>query len=263
MAGLALLAWQAGDRIRASPTALRVPAPSLPMPTTAPGALTGISSMATREVLAELCRAWQQAGGDAVNLLSIGGVDAARRVAAGEAFDVVVLAADAIDKLIASGQVRAGSRVDLVSSGVAVAVREGAPRPDLGSEASLRAAVLAAPTLGYSTGPSGVQLARLFERWGIAEQIQPRIVVPPPGVPVGQLVAEGRVALGFQQLSELINLPGITVVGGLPAEVAIVTTFSGGVCSASTRPDAAAALLQFMAAPDAAEAKRRQGMAPA
>ena len=225
--------------------------------------LTGISSMATRQLLSELASDYQQRSGQTVQIESVGGVDAAKRVAAGEVFDVVVLASDAMDKLIAAGHVQADSRVDLVHSGVAVAVRAGAPLPDLSSEAAVRAAVLAAPRLSYSTGPSGVALAQLFERWGIADEIRPRIVTPPPGVPVGSLLAKGEVDLGFQQLSELIHLPGITVVGALPAAIQITTTFTAGLCSTATQPHAARALLAFLASPEAHEAKRRQGMDPA
>lgn len=156
---------------------------------TSPAPLKGISSMATRLVLADLVDAFAQRSGDRADIESVGGVDAAKRVQAGEAFDVVILASDAIDKLIAGGHLQAGSRVDLVRSGVAAAVRAGAPVPDISSEDALRQAVLAARTLSYSTGPSGVALQKLFERWGIAEQIAPRIVQAPPGVPVGALVA--------------------------------------------------------------------------
>lgn len=216
--------------------------------------------MATRLVLADLAEAYRQQCGVSVQIESVGGVDAAQRVQAGEAFDVVILAADAIDRLIAAGHALAGSRVDLVRSGVAVAVKAGAPVPDISSEAALRQAVLAAPSLSYSTGPSGVALAALFERWGIADQIRERIVTPPPGVPVGSLVARGDVALGFQQHSELMHVPGITVLGPLPEPVQIVTTFSGAVCARSAQPDAVRALLAFMAAPAAEAAKQRQGM---
>jgi molybdate transport system substrate-binding protein len=218
--------------------------------------------MATRQVLAELVGAYQQQAGQTVAIESVGGVDAARRVAAGEAFDVVILASDAIDKLVASGHVLAGSKVDLVHSGVAVAVRAGAPKPDISSEAAVRDAVLKARSLSYSTGPSGVALAQLFERWGIAGQIEDRIVTPPPGIPVGSLVARGEVALGFQQLSEMLNLEGLTVLGPLPPAIQITTTFSAGVCASSTQADAVRAMLAYMASPAAAEAKRRQGMEP-
>lgn len=226
------------------------------------GTLTGISSMATRAVLAALAQAYAARTGVQIAIESVGGVDAARRVAAGEPFDAVFLASDALDKLIAAGHVHPG-RVDLVRSPVALAVRAGAPRPDVSTEAALRQAVLAAPTLGYSTGPSGNHLAGLFERWGIAEAVRPRVVVPPPGVPVGQWVAEGRVALGFQQLSELMDLPGIEVLGLLPPGAAFITTFSAGVAAASPHGDAVRAMLDFMASPEADAAKQRHGMAPA
>ncbi|MBI2771271.1 MAG: substrate-binding domain-containing protein [Burkholderiales bacterium] len=219
--------------------------------------------MATRQVLAELIAGWQQRGGDTVAMESVGGVDAAKRVQAGEAFDVVVLASDAIDKLAASGHVVAGSRVDLVHSGVAVCVKAGAARPDISSEEALRLAVLAAASVGHSTGPSGVALLKLFERWGIAGELAGRIVQAPPGVPVGTLVARGEVALGFQQLSELMHLEGIDVIGPLPDAVQIITTFSAGLCTASAQAPAVQAMLAFMASPQAAQAKQRHGMTPA
>ncbi len=225
--------------------------------------IKGISSMATRQVLAELVDLYAQQSSDRVGIESVGGVDAAKRVQAGEPFDVVILASDAIDKLVAAGHVRAASKVNLVHSGVAVAVQAGAPVPDISSEDAVRQAVLAAPSISYSTGPSGVALAQLFDRWGIAQEIAPRIVQAPPGVPVGTLVARGEVALGFQQLSELLHVPGITLVGPLPAAIQITTTFSAGVGAASAQPAAAQALLAFMASPAAALAKRKQGMDPA
>lgn len=219
--------------------------------------------MATRQVLGELAAAWGERSGCGVTIESVGGVDAAKRVQAGEAFDAVFLASDAIDRLIASGHVVAGSRVDLVNSGVAIAVRAGAPRPDVASEEALKRAVLAAPTIGYSTGPSGTALLKLFERWGILAQLEGRLVQARPGIPVGASVASGEVALGFQQLSELIHLPGIDVIGAMPAPVQIDTIFSGGVCAASRQGDAVRRLLAFMASPEAAPAKRRNGMEPA
>lgn len=219
--------------------------------------------MATRQVLAELTAAYRAASGVEVAIESVGGVDAAKRIASGEAFDVVILAADAIDKLIAGASVLPDSRVDLVRSPVAIAVREGAPLPDVSNEDTLRRAVLAASSLGYSTGPSGTALLALFARWGLAEQLRSRIVQAPAGVPVAQLVAEGRVELGFQQLSEMLTAPGIRVVGGMPIGTEIITTFSGGVCAASRQPEAVRALLAFMQSPAAADTICRYGMEPA
>ena len=219
--------------------------------------------MATRLLLAELLADFTQRTGQPVHMESVGGVDAAKRVQAGEAFDVVVLASDAIAKLEAAGHLRAGSRVDLVRSGVAVAVRAGAQQPDISSEDAVRAAVLAAPSISYSTGPSGVALAQLFERWGIADQIQSRIVQAPPGVPVGALVARGEVALGFQQLSELLPLQGITILGPLPPAIQVTTIFSAAVATTSAQSEAVRALLDYLASPATADVKRAQGMDPA
>ena len=220
--------------------------------------------MATKPLLADLVALYKhQAPEVEVRVESVGGVDAAKRVQAGEAFDGVVLASNAIDKLIGSGHVLVGSRADLVRSDVAVAVPAGAPVPDISTEAALKAAVLAAPTLGYSTGPSGVQLAQLFDTWGIAQDIAPRIVQAPPGVPVGSLVAKGEVALGFQQRSEMLGVPGITLVGGLPQAVEIITVFSGSVASTCQQPQAMRDLLVFWQSGACDALKRQHGMEPA
>jgi molybdate transport system substrate-binding protein len=221
-----------------------------------------ISSMATRAVLRELADLCQSATGHTITTAAGGGVDVATRVRAGDTADIVVLASDVIAKLIDEGHLRRG-RVDLVTSGVAVAVRAGSAHPDIGSADGLRRAVLAAATLSYSTGPSGTHLEKTFERWGVLATIRERIVVPPPGVPVGTLVADGRAELGFQQLSELAALPGVEVVGPLPPEVQTVTVFSGGVATRCDRPDAARAVLDFMASPAAAEVIGRHWMDPA
>jgi molybdate transport system substrate-binding protein len=226
--------------------------------TTSP--LTGISSMATRALLGTLAGACAAQGGPAVTFESVGGVDAARRVAAGERFDVVVLASDAIGKLAEAGHVDAASVTPLVRSGVAVAVRSGAPVPDLSDEAAAKAAVLAAPRIGYSTGPSGTALLKLFERWGVADTLRGRLVQARPGIPVARLVADGEVELGFQQLSELLDVPGITIAGDLPVAIQITTVFTAAVCSTAAQPEAARALIAFLASPATADTKRRHGM---
>ena len=120
-----------------------------------------------------------------------------------------------------------------------------------------------ASSIGYSTGPSGTHLTKLFAGWGISAAIESRLVVAPPGVPVGSLVARGEIELVFQQLSEFIAVDGIDVLGALPSPIQSITTFSGAVLFASVQPDAARAVLEFMAGPAATATKLRQGMEPA
>ena len=216
--------------------------------------------MATKQVLLDLLAARQAAGEIGVDCVAVGGVDAAKRVRADEAFDAVVLAAASIDQLVAEGHLLAGSRVDLFASGIEVAVPADASAPDLSSEAALRAAVLAASSIGYSTGPSGVYLAQLFERWGIADQVQRKLVQAKPGVPVASLIASGEVALGFQQRSELMFQQGIRLLGALPSEIQLTTVFAGAVSANSTRADDVRALLAALAAPEADGIKQRNGM---
>lgn len=220
-----------------------------------------VSSMATREVLRELTGRYSDSTGIEVEAEAAGGVDVAKRVEGSEAFDVVVLASDAVDKLLASGKL-AGKRIDFVRSPTAAAVRAGAPAPSIATEEELKRAVLAARTLSYSTGPSGRHLESTFERWGILTEVRPRIVVPPPGTAVASLVASGAAELGFQQLSELRDAPGVRVLGPLPPTVQMITTFSGAVAAVSARPAEARALLDYLASPAAAQTKRRFGMEP-
>jgi molybdate transport system substrate-binding protein len=219
--------------------------------------------MATRDVLRELAARYETATAQAVTIEAAGGIDVAKRVERGDALEVVVLAANVIDRLTGQGKLVAGSRVDLVKSGVAIAVRAGARKPDVASEEAVKRAVKSAKTVSYSTGPSGVHLESTFARWGILEEVRPRIVVPPPGVPVGSLVADGAAELGFQQLSELMNVPGVEVIGPLPPSIQTITVFSGGIAMSCRRPNEGRALLAFMAAPAMADVKRRHGLEPA
>ena len=231
-----------------------------------PIVLKGISSMATKAVLSQLTQLYQNKMGVEVQIESVGGVDAAKRVQAGESFDIVLLASDAIDKLIQVGHLMNNSRQDWVLSSVAVAVKKGNKHPDISSEAALKETVLSSATLSYSTGPSGVYLEKLFERWGISSQVKAATVVAPPGVPVGSLVASGQVDLGFQQLSELIALSGIDVLGTLPPEVAYITRFSSGIPKSleqdANRLSQIKSFVDFLNSTDVQQIKIDQGMDP-
>ena len=220
--------------------------------------------MATQSLLKALCAHYLDLHQVQVNIEFTGGVDAAKRVQAGEKFDLVFLASDAIERLQAQGQLMADSRCDWVTSPVAVATASDAALLSIATEAQLRAAVLAAPSLSYSTGPSGTYLEQLFKRWGIFEEIKNRILVPPPGTPVGLWVAQGKAVLGFQQRSELMNQPGISVLGDLPPELACITTFSAGVGLAAGQNEnthqAATAFMHFLQEPEQRDLKRLHGM---
>ncbi len=220
-----------------------------------------ISSMAAKDFLLDIARQYGGETGNVVSVVTAGGVEVIRRVKAGEATDAVVLSAEQIDQLIADGHLVAGSRIDLVKSGVAVAVPKGMTRHDISSEAAVRKAVLASKSVGYSTGPSGVYLERLLAKWDPDKRV--KRVQAPPGVPVGSLVAQGMVELGFQQLSELIHVAAIEMLGSLPPEIQLWTIFSAGVSKTSSQGDAVRAALAYMASSKALEAQRRNGLSPA
>jgi molybdate transport system substrate-binding protein len=225
--------------------------------------ITGISSMATRRVLAELAAGYTEATGRPVSIEAVGGVDAARRVRAGEAFDLVILAADVLEKLEAEGRLIAGSRVEFVRSPMAMAVRAGAPRPEIASELAAKAAALGARSIGYSTGPSGAHLIEVLKSWGVDPAgAAPRLVQAQPGVPVAALVARGEAEIGVQQLSELLGEPGIEIVGPPPPPLHSVTTFCIGIGARSGHVEEARAVIAYLNAREADETKRRCGMEP-
>lgn len=224
--------------------------------------ITGISSMATRQILAELAAAYEEATGETVTIESVGGVDAAKRVRAGEAFDIAVLASDALAKLEADGCLVPGSIVNMAESPMALAVRAGSSRPEL-SEAGVRAAMASARSIGISTGPSGTHVLKLARDWALEDAVKDRIVQAKPGIPVAKLLADGEVELGFQQLSEMMGALGIDVVGLLPASLQPGTVFAAGLCKAATQAEAARGFIAFLASDETAETKRRHGMTPA
>ncbi len=222
-----------------------------------------ISSMATRQLLAELSAVFAQSGGVPPEVVSVGGVDAAKRVRDGEGFDEVMLASTAIEQLEQAGAVRVGTRLDVVRSAVAVAVAAGRSAPPLRTGQDVLQLLHGASRIAYSTGPSGTHLLQLLHRWGVNEALAGRLVQTPPGVPVAQWVASGQADVGFQQRSELIGQAGIAVLGDLPPEMAGITTFSMARCS-QCRADPAVlqAWRSFIVSPSTAEIKRRLGMEP-
>lgn len=221
-----------------------------------------LSTQATEQTYRELVPQFEQASGHKVTTIFTGTLDANKRLAAGETYDLLIMSSASIDEHIKGGKVVPGSRVDLAKSGVAVAVRAGAPKPDISSAEAVKRAVLAAKSVGISTGPSGVYLSALFERMGITDQVKPKLKVPPSGAQIAELVAKGDIELGFQQVSEIVHVKGAELVGPLPPEIQRITVFSGAVHALSQEPDAARELLEFLASSEHAPLLQRHGLEP-
>jgi molybdate transport system substrate-binding protein len=202
-----------------------------------------------KSVLLELIPAFERAR-DAKLAVTWGSTQALLKdLETGAGGEVAILTAEAIDELTRQGKVKSGSRVDLARSGIGVAVRKGAKRPDIASPEALKRALLAAKRVAHSkTGLSGVYFPTVLARLGIAEDMKAKIVMPDVGTPVGELVAKGEAEIGIQQISELLPVAGIDIVGPLPAPLQKITTFSGGVLTAAKEASSAAALLAFLAA---------------
>ena len=224
--------------------------------------VTVMASAAFKEAYLELLPQFEQDTGNKVVTLWVPSVEMMKRLKGGEIVDLVILSAAAIDELIGCGKIARGSRVDLAKSGIGVAVRAGASRPDISSGDTLKRALLASKSIAYSTGPSGIHVAGLFERMGIAAALKPKVRIV-TGEPAGAVVARGEAEIGFQQVCELLPVPGIDFVGPLPADVQKITTFSVGLHVAAKQPEAARALVKFMTAPTAAPIIRKKGMEPA
>lgn len=185
------------------------------------------------------------------------------RLARGETADIVILARSALDDLVTMGKVARGSEVDLIRSKIAMAVKKGAPKPDISTGDKFKAALLNAKTIAYSDSGSGVYLkTEMFRNMGIEDQIagKHRAI---PGTPVGIEVAKGRAELGFQQLSELIQIPGIDIVGTIPEPWQRVTVFSAGIPVSAKHPAEARALLKYLTSPHAQRVIRNAGIEPA
>jgi molybdate transport system substrate-binding protein len=188
------------------------------------------------------------------------------RLARGEAADVVILDGGAADELATRGVVRAGSKIDLARSQIGMVVRAGTAPPDISSVDAFRRALLAAKSIGYSDSGSGTYLSTmLFKELGLADQVlgkSRKVRGPPSGEPVAAVVARGEVEIGFQQVSELLHVPGVTFVGPIPAALQPGFSFSGAITTGARHPDAALALLRFLASPEAAATIVKNGLTP-
>jgi molybdate transport system substrate-binding protein len=221
-----------------------------------------LSTQAAEQAYRELVPQFEAATGHKVSTVFTGTLDVQKRIGAGEMYDLIIMAGPAIDDFIKAGRVVPGTRVDLVKSGVGVAVPAGAAKPDISTTEALKKTLVAAKSIGYSTGPSGVYMLGLLQRLGVADIVKPKLKQTPTGVFVGTIVANHEVEIGFQQVSEFVHFPGVDYVGPLPAEVQEVTVFSAGVQVGAKEAEAAKAWVRFLTAPAAAPVYRKMGLEP-
>jgi molybdate transport system substrate-binding protein len=219
-----------------------------------------LSSIATKEAYLELVPQFEKASGHTVSTTWSGTTAIMQKMAAGEQYDLVMISATEMEELIRQGKIVPGSRADLAKSGIGVAVRKGAPRPDIGTAEALKKALLAAKTVGYTSGPSGVYMGTLVERMGIADAVKAKFKSVPSGGTIGTIVASGDCEIGFQQVSELVHIPGIDYIGPLPADVQRVTVFASGLQTGAAQPDAARALMAFLTTPAAGTVMKKHGL---
>jgi molybdate transport system substrate-binding protein len=222
-----------------------------------------LAAGAVKEMFLDLTSQFVGNSGDRITATWTGSAEIRNRIAAGEAFDLVIASSPDVDAFIEDGRVAPGTRVDIASSGVGVAVRAGAPKLDISSGDSLRKALISAKAVAYSTGASGTYVLRLFERLGIAEEMKAKSKQTAPGRRVAEYLSSGDADLGFQQVSELIHEPGIDFLGPLPADIQNLTVYSSGIPAGSKAPEAAKALQILLSAPAAAPVIRKNGMEPA
>ena len=222
-----------------------------------------LSTQATEQSYRELVPQFEKATGHKVTTLFTGTLDAEKRLAAGEQYDLLIMAQDAIDQHLKDGKLAQGSRVHLARSGVGVGVRAGARKPDISSVDALKRTLANAKSIGYSSGPSGVYIVKMFESLGVTDQVKPKLKQTASGVFVGSIIASGEVEIGFQQVSELSQFEGVDYVGPLPAQVQNYTVFSSGILSNAKQAEAARALVRHITSPQAGAVYRKRGMEPA
>jgi len=218
-----------------------------------------LSSLAHREAYLELVPQFEQTNGHKITTAWAGTVDIAKRIAAGEIFDLVIVSSSAVDEMVKQGRID-GGRVDLAKTGIGVAVRSGAPKPDINSADTLKRALVSAKSVGFSTGPSGAYLLKLFEKMGIADHVKTKTQQVPPGSTVGPIIASGQAEIGFQQVSELVHVPGVDFIGPLPPEIQHVTVFSCAIPKNAPNPGPARALVAALTAKSADVVFKKHGL---
>jgi molybdate transport system substrate-binding protein len=221
-----------------------------------------LASGAVKEAYVELLPNFEKVSSHRVTAAWSSTTDIQKRVAAGELADLVILGDSGTEALIKDGKLIANSRAIFAKSGIYVAVRSGAPKPDIRSVDALKRSILAAKSVGYSEGASGTYLVGMFQKLGIYDQVKSKASVAKANEPVGEKVVRGEAEIGFHQLSELIPVKGIEIVGPLPPELQYVTVFSGAVHSEAKEPDATRALIKFLITPKAIESLKIYGLDP-
>lgn len=221
-----------------------------------------LATGATKEIVLELIPQFEKSTGHKVIATWTGTAGIRKRIGDGEIYDLVIVGAPVIDSFIAQGKVAPGSRTELMKSAVGVAVRAGAPKPDIGSSEAVKTMLLGAKSIGYSTGPSGDHVVSLIGRFGITDQIRPKLKQVPTGTRMETIIATGEAEIGFQQINELIRAPGVDYVGPLPPDIQKITIYSAGIHANAKQPEAAKALVNALAAGDAAPVIKHHGMEP-
>jgi molybdate transport system substrate-binding protein len=221
-----------------------------------------IASTAMREVMDELVPMFERASGHKVAISFLSGAVLPVKMKEDAQADVVVTTPATIDDLVAAGKVVANTRVDFVRSGAGVAVRAGAPKPDVSTPEAFKNALLAAKSVGYSQGPSGVHFMSVLTKLGIADQVKAKGVVPPLGSRVGTLIAKGEAEIGVQQITELLQIPGIDFIGPLPKELQANIVYATATPTSAKEKAAAAEMVKFLSSEPALPVIKKVGLEP-
>ena len=224
------------------------------------------STIGVQAALEELAPKFEKASGHKLNITWATAAVLVKRLQAGETADLLVLTKQGLDTMVKENKATAGADAVFASSGMAMVVKKGAPKPDISTAEAFKHALLKAKTISYSNpehgGASGVYLAKLIERMGIADQLKAKTHYPPPSGNAGNLVVSGEAELAVQQEPEVMSVAGVDMVGPLPAELNNITTYAAGPGASTTQVEAANALIKFLHTPEAAAVFKARGLKP-